>query len=167
MRTRLSTPLTIFYKVVLPSLYLLCMVFIIAVWCGHGRGWKHLEWISTPASPLWTAVAVLGQLAGFAWLTIPLKKVEMDDTSLYVSNFRTEIQIPLTEITGLCETSSYWFTIIVTLGNKSSFGHTIVFRPRHRFYLSGLHPITRQISELAEQARRGAASRGQKDAHSK
>ena len=155
--------MTFLYKVVLPSTYLIWIFFLSSVWLGHSRGWKNLEWILTPTSPLLTVAGLLGFWAWFALITVPLKKVEMDDTSLYVSNCRTEVQIPLSEITALRETGSYWFTIIVTFRNKTLFGQAIVFRPRHRIYLSGLNPTTRQLSELAEQARREAANEGQKD----
>jgi hypothetical protein len=167
MKTQLSTPLTFLYKVVLPALYLLCIVFVIAGWRGPRPEMEASGMKSHPGSPALTAAAVLGVGAILAWLTIPLKKVEMDDTALYVSNCWTEIQIPLSEIVGVRETSPYWFTIIVTLKSNSSCGREIVFRPRHRFYLSGLHPITRQLAEHAKQARREAAGCGQSDAHSK
>lgn len=166
MRRTLSSPLTFFWKFVSTPLLAGCFILVLAV--GWSGGWKHRD--GTPVSGGEIAIAIICQTATFAWLVFlsaRLKRVEVDDNSLYVSNYRTEILVPLSEIAGVRETSPYWFTIIVTLKSSSSFGGEIVFRPRHRFYLSGLHPIARQLNELAEQAHREATGRDRKNPSSK
>ncbi len=150
MRTRLSTPLTFFYKVVLPSLHAVIGVFLIAVSLGYE--WKKPGGISGPMTSSARAFYVMAGLSCLCliWRYARLKRVEMDDNSLYVSDYRTEIQIPLSEIVSVRETSPYWFTIVITFKSDSGFGQSIVFRPSHRFYWSGFHPITRQLGELLD-----------------
>lgn len=162
MRTRLSSPLTLFYKIGLLSIFAFLGLFLIVA--GLGYEWKKPVGTSAPVSSSERVLYVMTGLSGFYWVwqCACLKRVEIDDTSLYVSNYRTEVQIPLSEITALRETGSYWFTIIVTFRNKTRFGRAIVFRPRHRSYRSGPHPTTRQISELVETARSGTAGCVQK-----
>lgn len=166
MRTTLSSPLTLLYKIGLLSLFAFLGLFLIAASLGYE--WKKPGTSAHVSSSARVLYAMAG-LTGFYWVwqCARLKRVKTDDNSLYVSNYRTEIQVPFTEIAGLRETGSYWFTIVITLKNPSRFGRTIVFRPRHRFYLSGLHPIARQLNELAEQAQREATGRDRENPSSK
>ena len=150
MKTRLSTPLTYLYKVGLAAIFAGFAIFMIAVSLGYQ--WRKPEGRNSPMTLLARAGYLLVGLGGFywAWQFTRLKRVETDDTSLYVSNYRTETQIPFTEIAEVRETSPYWFTVVITLKNPSRFGRVVVFRPRHRIYLSGLHPVTRQLLELVD-----------------
>jgi hypothetical protein len=60
-----------------------------------------------PASGAWiiSFFAAVGAL--FIWRTcIPLKRVRMDDQALYISNFKTEITVPLRDVAEVTE--NYW-----------------------------------------------------------
>jgi hypothetical protein len=147
MRTRLSSPLTLLYKIGLPSLFACLGLFLIAA--SLGDEWNKPGGTSVPMSSSARVLYVMAGLGSLYWVwqCARLKRVEIDDNSLYVSDYRTEIQIPLADIADVRETAPYWFTIIVLFKNDSPFGRSIVFKPRHRFYWSGLHPITRQLGE--------------------
>lgn len=122
-----------------------------------GFEWKRSGWTFTPSVDPARAVYLLAGLMAFYWVWqyAQLKCVTMDQACLYVSNWRTEIQIPLVDIADVRETGSYWFRIVIALRKPSSFGSTIVFQPTFRIYLSGLHPVASKLRESAEQAHSG------------
>ena len=69
------------------------------------------------------------------WICIRLKEVSVDDDFLYVSNYRKEIAIPLSEIYDVTE--NVWVNIhpvTIHLRSPSEFGDKIVFMPTTRFF---------------------------------
>lgn len=93
-------------------------------------------------------------LAWPVWWAKRLKRVEVDDRALYVSNYITEVRIPLSEVTVVRESGSRrHFTLSIDLRNPSAFGKRIVFRPQFRLYWSGIHPVVRELQALCKQAR--------------
>lgn len=88
--------------------------------------------------------------AWLCWFAFRLKKVEIDDKSLYVSNYREEIRIPLSEIERVKEsflTNPKQVTIV--LRSPSKFGSRIVFVPELRFFdIFGSHPVVGELREI-------------------
>ena len=93
----------------------------------------------------------------FAWLVFlsaRLKRVAVDDITLYVSNYLTEIQVLLSEVIHVTENGTLkWFLVEIDLRNPTAFGQHIDFRPRLRFYWSGLHPTVKELQERCQHAR--------------
>jgi hypothetical protein len=88
------------------------------------------------------------------WWCIRLKRVRMDETYLYVSNYRREARIPLRQVAAVSE--NRWVNIHpVTIEFRSSteFGDRVIFMPKMRwlgFWTS--HPVVAQIREAAARA---------------
>lgn len=91
----------------------------------------------------------------FIWFARRLKFVSVDDDFLYVSQFRKQIQIPLTHIQHVKE--NFWATpklITLTLSHPSEFGTEIVFVPTPLVFAAlRSHPVVQEI-ESAVQRRR-------------
>jgi hypothetical protein len=124
---------------------------------GFGGGTLGL-WIGSvganppPAPMKWIFLAmwVLGT-ALFLWLLAPLKKVRIDGTSLYVSNYRREITVPLSEIESVSE--NWWMNhhpVTIHLRHETPFGRRITFIPQFRLQLFWRsHPIVAELRALA------------------
>ena len=104
------------------------------------------------APPKW--IFLFGWLVGCVfiyWLCIRLKEVSVDDDFLYVSNYRKEIAIPLSEIYDVTE--NVWVNIhpvTIHLRSPSEFGDKIVFMPTTRFFaFFSPHPVVNELKELA------------------
>lgn len=91
------------------------------------------------------------------WTCLRLKKVSFDDHYLYVSNYLTEISIPLSHITSISEND--WLNshpVTVQLQFSTEFGDTIVFVPTIRWFafFRGSHPAVGELRRLAGLERR-------------
>lgn len=154
MRRPLSSPLTFFWKFVIPTLFVAGAGYVVLVQCLDT--FRNRDGAPLSYGELCLSLAVWA--AALAWVigwTSRLKRVEVDDHALYVSNYRSEIRIPLTDVCEVDETSGdrRYFTVRVDLRKKYAFGQRIVFRPRFRLYWSGLHPVTRELHALCKRAR--------------
>jgi hypothetical protein len=84
------------------------------------------------------------------WIFGRLKRVDVDENWLYVSNYISEERIPLSLIEGV----SYdgWSRppfVTIHLKEKSSFGTKIVFTPGFTWTHYRSHPIIAEIENLA------------------
>jgi len=159
VRRTLSSPLTFFWKFAATPLLAGCFVFVMAAqW---SDGWKRRD--RTPVSSGEIAIATICLAVTFAWLVFlsaRLKRVEVDDSILYISNYVTEIRVPLSEVINVRESWTLkWFLLGIDLRNSTAFGQHIDFRPRLRFYWSGLHPVARDLNTLCENAKGGNRSK--------
>jgi hypothetical protein len=134
MRRRLSSTLTLVYKLIL-----LLMV-------SNGLYWltKDPKGVSLPPLlflSLWCAV----------WyaLTRRWKSVHLAGDDLYVSNYLKKIRIPLAEVKEV-EASSVWGwhprTVTLTLNSPSEFGDRIVFVPRGAGF--GASEVARELKRM-------------------
>lgn len=157
MRHTFSSPLTALHKLLLLAVFLgwpcLFAVAYAKSW------WRHRD--GTPVSSWeWLGLAVCCVATGVpgVWCATRLRRVLADDRVLYVSNHWSEISIPLTEVSDVTDDRFFLFylspaTVTIQLRHPSRFGSTIVFIPRFRLYWRGLHPVARELKELAEHAR--------------
>src|SRR5260370_223554 len=77
------------------------------------------------------------------WDSQRLKRVQTDGQLLYVSNYRSEIAIALTDVNGVSEGRLWYYcnaTVTIHLLRPSRFGQSILFVPRPRLYWRGEHP---------------------------
>jgi hypothetical protein len=153
MRRRLSSRTTIFLSYVLPTL------FIVGLSCGLLLGWlgKIRDDKGEPLiveglwafTLMWALVMVgLVRTLGF------LKRVEVDDDALYVSNYTTEVRIPLSEVFAVCASggSKGLTRVSIALRNPSAFGQSIEFLPRLGQCWAGMGPAIRELQALCDQA---------------
>ena len=84
--------------------------------------------------------------------TMRYKKVAIDDSFLYVSNYRKEITIPVSNIGDVTEIK--WVRtrpITIHLKNASEFGRKIVFTPKpNGFRIFAANPIVAELKELGK-----------------
>jgi hypothetical protein len=136
----LSSSLTFYSKVLFP------------IFCIGPLGVVALTLFSSP-SPSPVAWIVLSVVAVGALLLvwgpcIPLKRVRMDDRTLYISNFKTEIAVPLRDVAEVTE--DYWtrdHQVTIRLHSDTAFGTKIVFIPKQRWFgwWWSSHPVVGEI----------------------
>jgi len=155
MRHVLSSRQTPFIKFVVPVLWIGCFagiticLFLFPAACRDESG----------------APAPAGMKYWFLLLTIVgtffiyrscmrLKRVAIDDTSLYVSNYRTEIVVPLRDIERVTE--NRWENIhpvTIHLHSDTEFGNQIVFMPHRRWWAWwSSHPVVAELRAAAARA---------------
>jgi hypothetical protein len=86
----------------------------------------------------------------------PLKTVRVDDRAVYVSTWRKEIRIPLSQIDDVVEIALFgrMNPVAISLRSDTELGRRIVFIPAVRWFsLFGGHPI---VDELRDLVRRNA-----------
>jgi hypothetical protein len=84
-----------------------------------------------------------------------LKRVRIDDKFIYVSNYQTEIRVPLTEIADVTQTTRVAFpTVTVHFRAPTAFGSEISFMTPARFgvWAGSPHPIVDELKQLARRA---------------
>lgn len=85
------------------------------------------------------------------WVCAGLKRVRVDATSLYVSNYLFEITVPLIMIEEVTE--NRWINIhpvTVHFCSTTEFGQKITFMPTTRFFgLLSPHPVVAELKQLA------------------
>ena len=133
MPRRISTLLTFPYKFISP-IFLVFWLFVVM----EARDLVFL---------------VFGVLIfGFnVWLSWGLKKISIDDNNLYVSNYRREITIPITEIDDVREfILSEPRRVTIHLKNPTEFGQKIIFLATYRWFaFLSPHPIVDELTQLA------------------
>jgi len=147
---RLSSGMTFFYKFIFP-----------VVWIGGFGTATVAMWVQPlfqgphAAEPLEVRLGFLvAAIAGSAfiyWSCIRLKKVSMDDRFLYVSDYATEIQVPLTQVCRVTE--NRWdnsHPVTIHFSSPTAFGEKITFMPTIRLFgLWTSHPVVERIRTAA------------------
>ena len=141
---QISSRLTLFHKFILPLWFVLGLIDVLFGWSG-----------TLYADPNMPVTVLPYILLGFCiwsfWLGWPLKKVSIVGDKLYVSNFRKEIAVPITEIVnvrGNILTDPQRVTIY--LRNETEFGSKIIFIAKYRWFASwSKHPIVNELLEIA------------------
>ena len=157
MRRTFSCPSTFFWKFVFTTLLF-----------GGISYWLLMSWLGKVTSddrkplPL-EVLSVLtcmeaAVVAGVIFAAKKLKRVAIEDGYLYVSNYFTEVRIPLSEVVSVREyagtgAAKQYTTLIIDLQYPGAFGERIVFLPKPRLYRSGIHPVVRELQTMCEHAR--------------
>ena len=159
MRRTLSSAQTFLMKFLFPVIWIGGFaVGTLVLFLGAGR-LKDEDGNPPPPEVKWIFLgATLAGSAFIYWTCIRLKRVELDDHSLYVSNYQLEIVVPLRDIEEVTE--NRWINIhpvTVHFYRETEFGGSIVFMPKMRWFaFFSSHPV---VTELRTAARRdrGAA----------
>ncbi len=158
MRRTLSSRTTIFYNFVLPILLMAGLsCALLLCWLGKitGRDGRPLSVAKLCLFTTIGAAVVVWQVRSLADFKHGLKRVEVDDDALCVSDYSTEVRIPLSEVTAVRKRGGYrdLKTVTITLRTRSAFGKRIEFVPRMRWNWSGFaDPAVRELKALCKQA---------------
>ena len=144
----LSSHQTIFVKFVVPGIWTAVVgLAVLASFIGGDDARPDGKWLVLGA---WVVGASM-----FFWSGSKLKEVSVDGRFLYVSNYRDEIVIPLSDIYDVTE--SFWTNthpITIHLKSRSQFGDKIVFIPKTRmFAFFSSHPVVKELKQLARASR--------------
>ena len=144
MPRRISSLLTFFHKFGLPVLFIISFLDVMVTFLTVRRPSSFLDMIFV------FLVAIL--FVGYTvWLGWALKKVSIDNDNLYVSNYRKEITIPLSEIADVTE---FLFSesrrVTIHLRKPTEFGQKIIFLATYRlFSFFSAHPIVEELRQIA------------------
>jgi len=157
MRRMISSAQTYLMKVVFPVLWIGAFTVVTVLLFAGGGGLTDETGNPPDASMKWSfLLATLLGSAFIYWTCIRLKRVELDDTALYISNYRTEIMVPLRDVEDITE--NRWINIDPVTGHfvrDTEFGPSIVFMPKLRwfaFFFSS-HPIVAELREAIARSR--------------
>jgi hypothetical protein len=113
---------------------------------GHLRGGgvppPEMKWIFLGAWFLGTGLLL--------WGCVGLKRVRIDSTNLYVSNYLTEIKVPFSNIANVTENQRVNIhPVTIHFRTPTDFGETIKFMPTTRIFAqSSSHPIVAELQTL-------------------
>lgn len=145
----LSSAQTVLMKIIFPVVWIAGFGFgTLLLWTGamHGVGGEPPPWaMKWQFLCIWVAGS-----AFILWGCAGLKKVRLDGSCLYVSNYRREIKVPLTSIASVTE--NRWINIHpVTIHFRvpTEFGRKITFMPKVRFFTWGSHPVVGELRHVA------------------
>ncbi|MEW6746416.1 MAG: hypothetical protein AB1486_27050 [Planctomycetota bacterium] len=144
----LSSRLTILYKfILLPfwiTIYGGAIVLILSMPDSEVTGGERQLFLT-----VFPLIGVAGAIF-FAWLFLPLKKVELEGASLRISNFAHRITVPLAEVEAvsgsiLMNPDLIW----VRFHHPTEFGVKIVFAAPYRFFAGwGRHSLVHELQAL-------------------
>lgn len=146
----ISSRLTFVLKFILLPLWITGFgVAALGLWLDLWQVNGHLPTPKEKAEILaaWIFIATFG-----LWNLAGLKKVRVDTTNLYISNFRKEIAIPVDDIVDI--TDHRWLNLPTTIRFRAPtvFGQSIRFLPPDRFipfYWGGENPVVEDLKERA------------------
>jgi hypothetical protein len=102
---------------------------------------------------LFPAVTVVGAVFLW-WACMRLKRVRMDDHALYISNYVSEIVVPLRDVAEVTE--NRWINIhpvTIKFRRETDFGSQIVFMPKVRWFaFFSSHPVVADIRNAVARA---------------
>jgi hypothetical protein len=145
MARDISSRATFYAKVIFPLLWLTLVGFIMVLaFVDRSNANSSLEW---GLLFFW-----LFALLCFCFMSFPLKAVKLDGDQLLVSNYRKQIQVPLSNVEGVSQLGSF---VTLTLKCASEFGDEIRFMTRFDLksdFLTlgfGQHPVVKELKQLA------------------
>ena len=142
----LSSAQTFWVKFVFPWIWILLF----------GMGTFSLWTVPHPNMPAeipWIFLAAwLVGLVFTLWICADLKRVRMDQDTLYISNFRREIAVPLSEIDSVTE--NRWIRshpVKIWFRHPTEFGDKVTFMPTVRMFefTWAPHPVVEQLRTAA------------------
>ena len=152
MIKEISSSTMVAWKYVFPGVWILFMGIAGAIVAGFQPA-RERGWI----------LFVLGWIiaSGYlVWFARRLKFVSIDENFVYVSDFRKEIQVPLTQIERVKESFLARPRLItLTLDRPTEFGREIVFVPPSLdFAIFRSHPLVEEIEGAVQRSRSAISS---------
>ena len=146
MLRRLSSLATIYCKfllvVVLEATAFAGLVYFARVVLGY----TNFE----PAFFAFMALIAFVAIAGFITF-FQLKRVRVDENYLYISNYKKEITIPVSEIANVIQNGGLKLrSVTIRLRSPSEFGRNIVFLPRlNTLVFLSPHPVVEELFQMS------------------
>lgn len=146
MKRELSSKQTFFLKIILPIFFI---ALFTTAFAGIIFSSKKSELL--PLAFIFPLIGLFGIVSMYFTL-MRYKKVSVDDEILYVSNYRKEIEIPVSNIADVTEIK--WIRtrpVTIHLKNDSEFGRKIVFMSKFNgFRIFADNPIVAELKELSK-----------------
>ncbi len=145
----LSSAQTFWMKFVFPTIWISMFgLGTLALFLGAFRGPGNSP---PPESMKWGFLAawIAGTIFIY-WGCARLKRVRIEDSAIYVSNYLKEIRIPLDAVADVTE--NRWINIhpvTIHLRASTEFGDRITFMPKIRIFSWRSHPVVAELRELA------------------
>jgi hypothetical protein len=155
MRRTLSSAQTVLMKFIFPAVWLAGFAAATVLLLTTG-GFTDPDGFPPPPEMKWLflGATVLGGLFPW-WCCMRLKRVEIDERWLYVSNYFKEIRVPLEHIEDVSE--NRWVNIrpiTVEFRRETEFGSRIIFMPKTRWWAFWrAHPLVGELEAAARQVR--------------
>lgn len=111
--------------------------------------------LENPERSVFPIVWILGSILLLV-MCGPLKKVQLGDGFLHVSNYIRTIDVPISDISRVTERR--WTNprrIRVEFRHETPFGTRIYFLPTVKFWPSMSHPVCRELNDLVRRAQEG------------
>lgn len=150
----LSSAQTVLVKLIFPPAWFL----------GFGAGalalWSASARLQGGADPLMPSkwLFLIAWVAGSAfiyWGCVRLKRVQLDGSTLLISNYRTTIVVPLRDVESVTE--NRWINthpVTLHLRRPTDFGSDIMFMPTVRLFgFWSSHPVVGELRELIRDER--------------
>ena len=89
------------------------------------------------------------------WACMRLKKVDLDDVALHISNYRISVEVPLRSVEAISEGVPISPELVrISFRRPTEFGNKVVFIPKLRFFIGvSPHPIVNELRQLVSEAR--------------
>lgn len=146
MRRTLSSAETFLIKYVFPIVWIGGFGF--GTLGAFHDGGSSSSWMRWQFLIMWIAGA-----AFISWFACRIKRVQTDDQSLYISDYFSEVMIPLTEVADVTE--SRWSrppTVTIRFRSPTAAGTRVVFVPKLKLFLWSSHPVIAELRTLCERA---------------
>lgn len=149
----LSSICTLWVKFVFPAIWISALGFVTATLWIDSLPCSFRTVSGSPPSDAKMLMSLFTWSASSAfvlWQSGGLKKVRMDETNLYVSNYLRDISVPLDMIAEVSENG--WLTshpITIRFQCETRFGRIISFMPTLRFLHWGSHPVAAELRRAA------------------
>jgi ABC-type amino acid transport system permease subunit len=143
----LSSRLTFYFTFIFAPLLGLIGILALAIfWHGSARAKGDV--------PLALAFFFLlfwcGLAALFITRVVRWKRVRIDTTSFFISNYFKQIQVPLSQLSGVRELRRFGpRTIALTFSPATAFGEVVRFRPHMYLWFWREHPVVAELKTIA------------------
>lgn len=129
---RISSNLTLFYKFFIPIFWIVLFGAITAsIWSLHVR----MQGMSAMNVRLLVTTFYIGGIGILYWLVLRLKRVEIDDDYIYISNYFKNYRYPHRDVERIVRKKRPIFsTAKVYLKGKGTLGNSIPFVPASSLY---------------------------------
>jgi hypothetical protein len=152
MRRTISSAQTFFIKFVFPSVWIgmfgmgTCVLWFDALHDRNRPPPEFMKWAFLVAWPLGSGLILS--------ISLRIKRVQVDHEALYVSNYLSEVRIPISEISHFTQSGSKKMpTITIHLRSLSDVGQRIVFIPKLGLGTFRKHPTILGLRALCDRPR--------------